>query len=72
MSFSNIYVHTSNIYVHTCVQQQTTYITQRFHLLIFPCLLKWMELALTMKTQNNFKQEKMLKMLKNSREYQRF
>ena len=30
----------SNIYVNTSVQQQTTYITQRFYLLIFPCILK--------------------------------
>ena len=39
----------------TCLQQQTAYTTQRFHLLIFSCLLKRMVLPLIMKTEKNFK-----------------
>ena len=51
----------TNIYVNTYLQQKTTYITQRFHLLIFSCLLNKMVLPLIMKTEKNFKLEKMLK-----------
>ena len=41
-------------YFNTCAQQQNNYITQRFHLLTFPCLLRRMVLQLLTKTENNF------------------
>ena len=43
-----------------CVQQQVTHITQCFHLLIFPCLVKRMVITLIM-TEKNFKKKKIVK-----------
>ena len=44
-----------------CVKLQTTNRTQRFHFLIFPCLVERMVLPLIMKTEKTFKQDKKLK-----------